>query len=219
MKYRCLILDHDDTVFDSGYSVHYQAFINTLRTLKPHLPEPDFIDFNRANFHLGFMRMCRELYGFDEHDFKEEYRIWKAYTQTHQASPFEGFHPLLNQFRSLGGRIAVASFSESSEIERDYRQHFNFEPDLIYAYDTHKAQLKPSSALIHDVQTRWGLSGEDILVIDDNPIGQVMALKASVDFIYATWSHQDPILIRWIQERNAAYESDVFALHQHIFRP
>ena len=34
MRYQCLVLDHDDTVVDSTASVHYPAFMETLRRLR-----------------------------------------------------------------------------------------------------------------------------------------------------------------------------------------
>ena len=35
MKYKCLILDHDDTVMDSTAHVHHPAFLVALAELRP----------------------------------------------------------------------------------------------------------------------------------------------------------------------------------------
>ena len=35
MRYRCLILDHDDTVVNSTATIHYPAFLEALKLLRP----------------------------------------------------------------------------------------------------------------------------------------------------------------------------------------
>jgi len=37
MKYRCLVLDHDDTVVSSTATIHYPCFIEYLEKYYPHL--------------------------------------------------------------------------------------------------------------------------------------------------------------------------------------
>ena len=37
MKYKCLILDHDDTVVMSTPSIHYPSFIEAIKVLRPNL--------------------------------------------------------------------------------------------------------------------------------------------------------------------------------------
>ncbi len=218
MNYQCLVLDHDDTVFDSGYSVHYQAFLRSLDHIKPHLPKPSFLEFTRANFHLGFMRMCQEIYGFTPDDLKVEYRIWKEFTQMTPSLAFDGFKDLLTQFKEQGGKIAVVSFSESSEIIRDYQQAFQFSPDLIFAHDTHRHELKPSPFAVHQCIDQFNLSKEAVVVIDDNPSGFHMAQSAEVDFYYATWAHQDDLIIDMIQTENGPLLKSVNELHHLLFK-
>ena len=36
-KYKCLVLDHDDTVVNSTASIHYPSFIEYLEDFRPHL--------------------------------------------------------------------------------------------------------------------------------------------------------------------------------------
>lgn len=35
MKYKCLILDHDDTIVDSTRTVNFPAFLDSLSKLRP----------------------------------------------------------------------------------------------------------------------------------------------------------------------------------------
>ena len=37
MKYKCLVLDHDDTVVESTASMHYPSFVETINILRPGL--------------------------------------------------------------------------------------------------------------------------------------------------------------------------------------
>ena len=38
MKYKCLILDHDDTIVDSTRTVNFPAFLDSLSKLRPLFP-------------------------------------------------------------------------------------------------------------------------------------------------------------------------------------
>jgi beta-phosphoglucomutase-like phosphatase (HAD superfamily) len=218
MNYRCLVLDHDDTVFDSGYSIHYQAFLKSLHFIKPHLPKPSFAEFTRANFHIGFMRMCQELYGFSDRDMEDEYRIWKSFTQKHTSQAFEGFKDLLIQFKQHGGVVAVVSFSERDEIVRDYRQNFDFEPDLIFAYDTHRNNLKPSPYPVYTCLDHFNLRKDSVLVIDDNPSGYLMAQNAQVEAYFCTWAHQDACIMDMIKQQKGPMLKSVDQLHSLLFK-
>lgn len=35
MRYKCMILDHDDTVVNSTATIHYPAFLEALKLLRP----------------------------------------------------------------------------------------------------------------------------------------------------------------------------------------
>ena len=70
MKYKCLILDHDDTVVNSSQSIHYPAFLHTLQTLRPNLPPISFEDFNHHCFVYGFYHLCTERYQFNEEEME-----------------------------------------------------------------------------------------------------------------------------------------------------
>ena len=44
MKYKCLILDHDDTTVNSTAEVNYPALLDTLSHLRPGI-RPDYEEF------------------------------------------------------------------------------------------------------------------------------------------------------------------------------
>lgn len=198
MKYKCLVLDHDDTVVNSSQSIHYPAFLHTLTILRPHLEPLTFEDFNHHCFVYGFNHLCKERYGFNDEEMEIEYKTWKSHTQSKQADPFLGWKEILLRFKHDGGKIVVVSYSESSEIRRDYIDHFGFEPDLIFAYDHGKDKLKPHPYPIYQILDQFQLSKNEILVIDDMPVGYEMAQNANVDFIWAQWAYYDSRLNKLI---------------------
>lgn len=213
MKYKCLVLDHDDTVVNSSQSIHYPAFLNTLQTLRPNLKPLTFQDFNHHCFVYGFNHLCRERYQFTEIEMQIEYKIWKSHTINKQADPFVGWYELLHKFKEHGGKIVVVSYSESNEILRDYNDHFGFSPDLIFAHDHGKDKLKPNPYPIHKLIEDFSISKSDILVIDDMPVGYEMAKNAGVDFIWAQWAYFDKLLNQKIIKTSSQSLRDVNALY------
>ena len=52
LKYRCLVLDHDDTVVQSARTVNYPAMVEALRTERPGR-EVSYEEFTLGVFRLG----------------------------------------------------------------------------------------------------------------------------------------------------------------------
>ena len=59
MKYKCLVLDHDDTIVNSTATIHYPAFIESLKILRPHLTltleEYFYYNLNQDSVHSVMM--------------------------------------------------------------------------------------------------------------------------------------------------------------------
>jgi len=217
MKYKCLVLDHDDTVVNSSQSIHYPAFLHTLETLRPNEQPLTFEDFNHHCFIHGFYHLCKERYQFNDDEMEVEYTIWKSHTKIKQADPFDGWKELLTQFKANDGKIVVVSYSESMEIIRDYIDHFGFEPDLIFAHDHGKEKLKPNPYPIHQIIDILQIPLESILVIDDMPVGYEMAKNADVDFIWAQWAYFDERLDEHIlnsQKKSLSNLNDLYDILQ-----
>ena len=52
MRYKCLVLDHDDTVVNSTATIHYPAFLEALKLLRPGVTI-SLDDYFRENFDPG----------------------------------------------------------------------------------------------------------------------------------------------------------------------
>jgi len=189
MKYKCLILDHDDTVFDSTKSIHYPAFLETLSQLRSGQKPISYEAFTHHCHTYGFQDLCDRIYAFTNEEMKIEYKIWKSYTQSRLPLPFEGWKYILNEHLKQGGYVVVISHSESSEIKRDYLTHFQFEPHLIYGWELGEAFRKPETYPLEDAFIKLHLSTHECLVIDDMQLGLQMAQKLDVNFAWAAWSH------------------------------
>lgn len=187
MRYRCLVLDHDDTLVRSTPEIHYPSFVETLKLLRPDAPELTLREFITHNFDPGFLPMCRDVYRFTDWEMEIEQEIWKRYTQR-VPDCYEGFEGLLARYRAQGGRVCVASHSEKRIILRDYRAHFGFEPDMVFGWELPEDRRKPHPYPLDAIMEELNLSPRDLLVVDDLKLGFDMARSRDVDFAWAAWS-------------------------------
>ena len=218
ITYKCLVLDHDDTIFDSTRWVHYPAFMETLATLRPDQKDLSFEDFIEMCHRLGFEKICDEVYHFDSDELKIEYDIWKQYTSRTIPYPFAGIGVILKDYIDQGGKIVVVSHSESSEIRRDYLTHFGFEPHLIFGWELGSQLRKPNPYPLIQTLKQLNLKPEDCLVLDDMRLGQEMAKTMNVDFACAAWAHQNENIKADMKKSSVFYLENVADLKLLIFK-
>ena len=73
MKYKCLVLDHDDTVVNSTATIHYPCFEAYLAERKPHLcGKFDLKTYFAKNFDPGVLEFFAEDVGLSEEEMQEE---------------------------------------------------------------------------------------------------------------------------------------------------
>ena len=83
MKYKCLILDHDDTIVNSSATIHYPSFVEYLRDYRPELADNyTFESFIVKNFHPGIVSLLRDEVGLNE----EADKILKAVLNTYDTA-------------------------------------------------------------------------------------------------------------------------------------
>ena len=204
MRYSCLVLDHDDTLVRSTPEIHYPSFVETVRLLRPEMPEPTLGEFITHNFDPGFLPMCRNVYQFTDAEMGIEQEIWKRYTQR-VPDCYEGFERLLTRYRAQGGRVCVVSHSEKRTILRDYRAHFGFEPDMVFGWELPEFQRKPQPYPLDAIMGTLGFEPKDLLMVDDLKLGFDMARSRNVDFAWAGWS-DTAFVTRDYMLKNAAYQ-------------
>ena len=206
LRYRCLLVDHDDTAVDSTSAVHYPAHLDALRELRPGRTPPTREQWLLRNFH-GIMDYLEGDLRMTSAELEREMEIWRSWTGTHVPPFFPGFLDLLGDYRRRGGLVAVISHSEAGVIERHYRAALDppFIPDLIFGWENDAAKRKPSPWPVQEALRRFDCRPSDALVVDDLKPGAVMARGAGVAFAAAGWSHRVAEIEAWMRANADAY--------------
>ena len=200
MKYKCLVLDHDDTVVQTEKTIGYPYFCYILDQFRPG-QTISFPDYVHDCHDYGFAEMCRRRWQFTEEEQKEEYRGWMDYVITHIPDIFPGIGDVIRRQKEAGGLVCVVSHSSVQNITRDYQVHFGITPDAIYGWDYPEHQRKPNPFPLEDIMRRFSLTKDDILVVDDMKLAWRMANPLGVKLAFAAWGKQEfPELSREMRE-------------------
>jgi phosphoglycolate phosphatase/pyrophosphatase PpaX len=192
MRYRCLILDHDDTAVDSTRGVHHPAHIRSMQVLRPDERVVDLETWFRKNFDPGITSYLMDELGFSEAEMEVENSIWREFSQNGRSQFFPGFLEALARYQECGGCFVVASHSEEDVIRAHYRAGANgatVQPELVFGWDLGPEKRKPKPYAVLETLRRLGLRRDEVLVVDDLKPGIDMARAARVDAAAAGWCH------------------------------
>ena len=194
MRFKCLVLDHDETVVQSEKSVGYPFFCRHLDTIRPGT-KVSLQEYIYDCHQMGFGEMCTDKYHFTPQELQEEHDLWMTYLATHIPDPFPGIDQIICRQKELDGLVCVVSHSSVENISRDYMTHFNMLPDAIYGWDLPKHQRKPNTYPLEAIMDTYGLSPEEILVVDDAKLAWQMSHPLGVKIAFAAWGKKEfPIL-------------------------
>ena len=216
MKYRCLVLDHDDTVVNSTATVHYPSFVDYMAKYHPEI-RMSLEDYFRYNFHPGVIPMFTDICGLSDEELKEEEAFWYDYVQDHVPKAYPGIREILEEQQKQGGRICVVSHSFSENILRDYRENRLPEPDLIFGWEYPPEQRKPSTWPLRRIMETFGYRPEELLVVDDLKPGYDMAREAGVPFAAAGWANDIKKIEKFMRENCGLYFKTVKELYGYLF--
>ena len=218
MKYKCLILDHDDTVVNSTATIHYPCFEEYMRIYFPHLADNYTLEsYLVKNFHPGVISLFRDEIGMSAEEMAHEESYWANYAKSHTPLAYPGMRELLFRFASEGGIIIVDSHSLTRYIERDWRANDLPTPSYIYGWDIPKENRKPSPFTVLDALERFSLSPSDVLVVDDLKPGYDMARGAGVDFAAAGWAYDVPEIEDFMRRHCDYYLKSISELEKLLF--
>ncbi|ELP95095.1 hypothetical protein EIN_254290 [Entamoeba invadens IP1] len=184
IRYKAIVIDHDDTAFDSTPSVHYPAYVRYCEEKMP----KDFKMLTLEGWyemlwHSDISVYQKEVMKLTPEEQKIEFFMWKEFVGRFTPNMFPGFLEFLKEFRRRGGIIAVCSHSTQDDIERNYAR-YNFQPEVIYGYSReHPEMCKPYTYPIENLKEKYHLEAKDIAMIDDLSPGFQMAKKCGVDCI------------------------------------
>ena len=189
-KFPCLVLDHDDTVVQSEKTIGYPYFCQILDQFRPGATVT-LDEFAQGCYHLGFAEMCRRNWQFTEQELTAEYLGWKEYVRTHVPDAYAAIGDVIHKQKESGGLVCVVSHSSVENITRDYQLHFGTQPDAIYGWDYPEHLRKPNPFPLEDIMRRYGLSPQELLVVDDMKLAWDMAHPLGVPIAFAGWGRLD----------------------------
>ena len=218
MKYKCLILDHDDTVVASTEAIHYPSFVAYIDENKPHLSgKYSFEEFILKNFDPGVLEFFGGEIGLTEEEMAEEDKYWRDFVATRIPTAYPGMAEIIADFREAGGIVAVASHSYEEYIRRDYAHNGLTVPDVIYGWDLPRERRKPSPFTVLDICERYGILPSEVLVVDDLKPGYDMARSAGADFAAAGWAYHVPEIAAFMKKNCDYYLESVEELRELLF--
>lgn len=218
IKYKCLCLDHDDTVVNSSASIHYPAFVEYLKIARPHLADKYTLEvYFEKNFHPGVLEFFSNEIGLNEQELMEEEKFWREYVKSHIPSVYPGMREIIERFKAEGGIVVVDSHSVTENIYRDYKANSLPTPDHVYGWDIPKEMRKPAPGTLLDLMERFNLQPSDIIVVDDLKPGYDMARAAGVDFAAAAWAHNLPDIAKFMKKNCDYFCPDVSDLTNILF--
>ena len=186
-KYRCLVLDHDDTVVQTEKTIGYPYFCYILDQFRPG-ETISLEDYVQDCHELGFAEMCRRRWNFTEQEQDDEYKGWMEYVITHIPEIFPGIERVIRRQKKEGGLVCVVSHSSVQNITRDYDVHIGVRPDAIYGWELPPEQRKPNPYPLLDIMQRYDLKPEEILVVDDMKLACQMAAPLGIKVAYSGWN-------------------------------
>jgi phosphoglycolate phosphatase/pyrophosphatase PpaX len=208
LKYKCLILDHDDTAVNSTATIHYPAHREVMRRLRPGCTPVSLHEWWLKNFEPGLMEYLTGELCMTEEEVQMEYLIWREYTTTRIPDFYPGFLEALSEYKKAGGVFSVVSHSEVELIERDYSHGaagLDLFPDLIFGWDFDASKRKPSPWPVEESLGYFGVSRDEALIVDDLKPGVLMSQATGVPAAAAGWSHDIPEIRTYMEAQCVTY--------------
>lgn len=197
LKYRCLVLDHDDTAVMSTPAVHYPSFVAALAHLRPGMTMT-LDEYKRLNFSPGFERMCYDLFHFTPEEMAWQLQHWQRFVEG-RVPPFHaGMDQVIRRQKAEGGLLCVVSQSYARFVLRDYAAAGLPAPDRALGWELGSNRQKPHPDPLYMLMEEFRLSPADILMVDDLKPGYDMARAAGCDFAAALWAYADDPAMRQI---------------------
>ncbi len=222
LKFKCLIIDHDDTAVNSTAIIHYPAHLEVLRLMRPSTAPITLEEWFLKNFHPGIMAYLTDELKMNEREIQKEYEIWREYTLTRVPNFYEGFIETLLEYRRKGGLIAVVSHSEVDIIKRDYLScdsNRGFLPDIIFGWDYDEKKRKPSPYPVREILRIFRVRSDESLIVDDLKPGVIMAQASGVPFAAAGWGHDILEIQEYMKKNSVIYFHTVKDFRMFILSP
>ncbi len=213
LRFRCLVMDHDDTTVNSTATIHFPSFLAYLEQVRPQA-RYTLEEYFRKNFDPGIHALFQDELGFTPEEMDGEFRFWQEWIRTRVPRAYPGIREILQRQRAEGGLIAVVSHSVREAIERDYRENGLPQPDVIFGWEQPPEQRKPNAWPLEQIMQRFSLTPQELLVVDDLKPGYDMARACGVAFAAAGWANDIPQIEQFMRHNCDYYCKTVQELAQ-----
>lgn len=219
LKYKCLILDHDDTAVRSTPEIHYPSFAAAVNLLRPRDKTISLEEFVLYCFDPGFAEFCRDVMKFNPAEQERQYAIWKEYTERVIPDFYPGVVEILHRYKEAGGIITVVSHSEKDKILRDYKEKCGLTPELVFGWEQEEEKRKPHPYPALEILKFFGLQSEEVLLVDDLKPGILMAKSCRIPCAYAGWAHAIPEIEEYMRRTTDFYFPTVESFRNELLSP
>ena len=216
MRYKCLVLDHDDTMVNSTATIHYPCFCEFLKEVRPQAKHYSLEDYFRKNFDPGIIPFFTEEIGLSPLELDYEFRFWQNYVKNRTPQAYAGMREILERHKASGGIIAVVSHSVKDAIVRDYAANNLPAPDAVFGWDLPPEQRKPEPWALYQIMKQFSLEARDLLMLDDLKPGYDMARTAGVTFAAAGWAYDVPEIESFMRKNCDYYFKSVRAFGEFL---
>lgn len=217
LKYRCLVLDHDNTVVATTPDIQYPAFMNALIRLGIKL------DLNEAEFirkeYYGLTAYAKEALLLDDNAIKLLTTYFYEYVKTHPSRVYGGIAEILHRYIAAGGLICVVSKSPEEYILRDYQANSLPQPNIVFGLELDAEQHKPNTYPLEQIMRKMNLQASELLVVDDKSSGLEMANAFGADAVISGWGLVDADIKSKMQEKSgrAIYIDTIEDFYYYLF--
>ena len=173
-----------------SYKAKLPFFVEYLKEYRPGM-SITLDEYVSGCFEPGYIEMCKQKFGFNDEELLHEYNSWKAYIATHTPAPYPGVERIIRRQKEEGGILCVSSQSSDANILRDYQELFGIEPDDIFGWDLAPENRKPSPYALETIMQKYGLSPDQLLIVDDMKPACQMASAVGVKIAFAAWGRLD----------------------------
>lgn len=219
LNYQCLVLDHDDTTVNSTPCIHYPAFIDAVRQLRPGAEYADcsLEEVIQIAYDPGLFHFYTQTLGFSPEEMTAEIAIWRSHCASVTAPFFPGMREIIQKQRELGGTVAVVSASCAEFIERDYRAAGVPVPELLFGWNCDGSKNKPAPWPLEEIMRLTGYEPDDLLMVDDMDLGLRMAHSAGVRCVGAGWGYLVPAVHNSIRANADFFFTEISGLAALLF--
>lgn len=215
MKFKCLVLDYDNTLVATVPELQYPA-LKYAYEANGFSGCPDLKDYLAIDFEVGI----REYIKTDHPD------VWEKMTNdfinhifSSRSPPYEGLKDILFKFAQAGGELFVASNSDVAIIESFW--HYNGLPEIsgIFGWNMGREYRKPNSKSLEDILKITKFEKKNVLVLDDRESGVEMAKSLGIRSAVAGWGLVYEKGFEWMKNNSGAdyFLSEVSELETLLF--